>query len=138
LGRIGGTPASRAGKRAFRSSLASDLQENCIMTIKRVWHGWTTKENTERYQTILKDQVLPGIESKNIPGYQKIEVLRIERDSEVEFVTIMTFASLRNVINFQGENYKRCYVPAAAQQVLKRWDPESSHYEVIETRTYQE
>ena len=106
------------------------------MTIKRVWHGWTTRENAERYQTILNEQVLPGIEAKNIPGYQKIEVLRFERQDEVEFVTIMTFESLRNVIDFQGENYQRCYVPAAAQQVLKRWDQESTHYELIETRTY--
>ena len=106
------------------------------MTIKRVWHGWTTKENAERYQTILKEQVLPGIEVKNIPGYKKIEVLRIEQQDEVEFVTIMTFESLQNVIDFQGEDYKRCYVPAPAQQALERWDPESVHYEVVETRTY--
>jgi heme-degrading monooxygenase HmoA len=106
------------------------------MTIKRVWHGWTTWENAEVYQSVLNEQVLPGIEAKNIPGYQKIEVLRFERQDEVEFVTIMTFESLRNVIDFQGENYNRCYVPEAAQQVLKRWDPESVHYEVVETRTY--
>ena len=48
----------------------------------------------------------------------------------------MTFESLRNVIDFQGENYKKCYVPDAARQVLKRWDQESVHYELIETRTY--
>ena len=106
------------------------------MTIKRVWHGWTTKENAEKYQTILHEQVLPGIEAKNIPGYQQIEVLRFERQEEVEFITIMTFESLRNVIDFQGEDYQRCYVPEAAQQVLKRWDQESTHYELIETRTY--
>lgn len=106
------------------------------MAIKRVWHGWTTKVNAEEYQTILREQVLPGIEAKNIPGYKKIEVLKIERDDEVEFVTIMTFESLRNVIDFQGENYKKCYVPDAARQVLKRWDQASDHYDLIETRTY--
>ena len=106
------------------------------MTIKRVWHGWTTRENAQKYQTILHEQVLPGIEAKNIPGYRKIEVLRIDRQDEVEFVTIMTFESLRNVIDFQGEDYKRCYVPEAARQVLKRWDPESKHYELIETGRY--
>lgn len=106
------------------------------MAIKRVWHGWTTRENAERYQTILKTEVLPGIEAKNIPGYKKIEVLRIDREEDVEFVTIMTFESLRNVIEFQGENYKKCYVPDAAQKVLKRWDLESTHYELIEVRHY--
>jgi hypothetical protein len=106
------------------------------MTVKRVWHGWTNRENAEKYQTVLREQVLPGIEAKKIPGYQKIEVLRIARQDEVEFVTIMTFESLRSVIDFQGEDYKLCYVPEAAQQVLKRWDQESVHYELIETRTY--
>jgi heme-degrading monooxygenase HmoA len=106
------------------------------MAIKRIWHGWTTKENADKYQNILNKEVLPSIEAKKIPGYQKIEVLKIELETEVEFVTIMTFESLQNVINFQGEEYKKCYVPDAAQKVLKRWDQESTHYEVVETRNY--
>ena len=106
------------------------------MAIKRVWHGWTTKENADKYQNILNKEVLPSIEAKKIPGYKKIEVLRIELEDEVEFVTIMTFESIQNVIDFQGENYTRCYVPDAAQEVLERWDQESIHYELIETRDY--
>lgn len=106
------------------------------MAIKRVWHGWTIKENAGKYQNLLHNEVLPGIEAKNIPGYQKIEVFRIDLNDEVEFVTIMTFESLQNVIEFQGENYRKCYVPDAAQKLLKRWDQESTHYELIETRKY--
>jgi hypothetical protein len=106
------------------------------MAIKRIWHGWTTKENANKYQNILNTEVLPGIEAKNIPGYKKIEVLKIELETEVEFITIMTFESLQNVIDFQGEDYKKCYVPDVAQKVLKRWDQESTHYELIETRDY--
>ena len=106
------------------------------MAIKRLWHGWTTKENADAYQSILHQEVLPGIEAKGIPGYKKIEILRIDLEDEVEFVTIMTFESLQNVIDFQGENYKKCYVPDAARKVLKRWDLESNHYELIETRNY--
>lgn len=106
------------------------------MTIKRVWHGWTTKENADKYQEILNSEVFPGIEAKEIPGYKKIELLRIELENEVEFITIMTFDSLQNVIDFQGEDYKRCYVPDVAQAVLKRWDKESFHYDLIETREY--
>ena len=107
------------------------------MAIKRVWHGWTTKQNADKYQKVLSNEVLPGIEAKNISGYKKIEVLRIELEDEVEFVTIMTFDSLQNVKDFQGENYKKCYVPDEAQKVLKRWDQESIHYELIQTRNYQ-
>lgn len=106
------------------------------MTIKRVWHGWTTKENAGRYQDLLHNQVLPEIEAKGIPGYRRIEVLRIDRADEVEFVTIMTFDSLDNVIAFQGEDYRKCYVPEAARKLLARWDQESTHYELVETREY--
>ncbi len=106
------------------------------MAVKRVWHGWTTRENADTYQQLLHDEVFPGIEAKQIPGYQKMELLRQNHEEEVEFITIMTFDSLQNVIDFQGEDYTRCYVPDAARRVLKRWDKTSAHYEAIETREY--
>jgi len=106
------------------------------MAIKRVWHGWTTLANADKYQTVLLNDVIPGIEAKQIPGFQKIEVLRIELDEEIEFVTIMTFDSIQSVIDFQGEDYTRCYVPDVAKQVLKRWDLETMHYQEVETREY--
>lgn len=102
------------------------------MAIKRIWHGWTTLENADKYRYIPLDEVIPGIEEKNIPGDQSIEVMRREHEGEVEFVTVMTFDSLQNAIDFQGEDYSRCYVPDVAQKVLKRWDQHSSHYEFIE------
>ena len=106
------------------------------MAIKRVWHDWTTPENAEKYQNLLHNEVFPGIEAKNITDYQSIELFRRDLDDEVEFVTIMTFDSLQNVIDFQGEDYTRCYVPDAAKQILKRWDQVSAHYEAIECRNY--
>ncbi|MFC1725789.1 antibiotic biosynthesis monooxygenase [candidate division KSB1 bacterium] len=107
------------------------------MAIKRVWHGWTTLENADKYQDLLHNEIFPGIEAKKIPGYQSIELLRQDKGDEVEFVTIMTFDSLQNVIDFQGEDYARCYVPDSAKLVLKRWDQVSAHYETIEYRKYQ-
>jgi len=106
------------------------------MAIKRIWHGWTTPENADIYRKLLHDEIFPGIEAKKIPGYLSIELLRRDHDDEVEFVTIMAFESLQDVIDFQGEDYARCYVPESAQQVLKRWDRISAHYVSIETRTY--
>ena len=107
------------------------------MAIKRVWHGWSTPENADKYRKLLHDEVFPEIEAKNIPGYLSIELLRRDLDDEVEFITIMTFQSLQNVIDFQGEDYARCYVPEKAQKVLKRWDKISSHYEAIKSRNYE-
>ena len=107
------------------------------MAIKRIWHGWTSLENADKYRKLLHDEVFPGIEEKNIPGYLSIELLHRDLDDEIEFITIMTFQSLQNVIDFQGEDYTRCYVPKEAQAVLKRWDQFSTHYEVVESRNYE-
>ena len=106
------------------------------MSIKRVWHGWTTRENADKYQDVLLNKVIPGIEAKKIQGLRKFEVLRIAQEDEVEFVTMMTFDSLEDVIGLQGKDYRKCYVPDIAQSVLKRWDKEAVHYEMIETKKY--
>ena len=104
--------------------------------IKRIWHGWTTPENADIYQQLLHDHIFPSIEAKNIPGYLSIELLRREQEIEVEFVVIMAFSSLQNVIDFQGEDYSRAYIPEEAREVLKRWDDYASHYELKESRRY--
>lgn len=104
--------------------------------IKRIWHGWTTHENADVYQQVLRDEVFPSIEAKQIAGYRAIELLRYNHTDEVEFITIMTFDSLQSVINFQGRDYERAYVPEAARKVLKRWDQHSKHFEVMATRQY--
>ncbi len=76
----------------------------------------------------------PGIESKEIEGYQGVELLRRDLNDEVEFMTIMTFDALECVISFQGKDYEKAYVPASAQKILKRWDKVASHFNTIEKR----
>ena len=106
------------------------------MPVKRIWHGWTTHENAATYAHLLHTEILPGIAAKNIPGYQSIDLLRREHADEVEFTTVMTFGSLDDVVAFQGEDYRRAYVPGSAQRVLERWDTEAAHYEVVESNVY--
>lgn len=102
------------------------------MAIKRIWHGWTTPENAQAYRTVLEQQVRPGIEAKNIPGFRGLELLSRDLGDEVEFITIITFDSIDNVKAFQGEDYERAYVPDVAQAVLSRWDDVCGHYEILE------
>lgn len=106
------------------------------MTIKRIWHGWTTPENGDVYENLLRDEVFPGIEARQIPGFRGIDLLRRDLDDETAFVTIMTFDSLDNVTDFMGDDYTRSYVPDAARKVLQRYDEFSQHYEVRESRRY--
>jgi heme-degrading monooxygenase HmoA len=97
--------------------------------IKRIWHGWTTRANADRYERLLREEVFEGIAAKQIPGYRGIELLRHEGDDDVEFVTIMTFDSLDAVRAFTGADYEVAYVPAAARALLARYDERSRHYE---------
>ncbi|QFT33506.1 hypothetical protein FIV00_23645 [Labrenzia sp. THAF82] len=102
--------------------------------IKRIWHGWTTPDNAEAYYEILTSVVIPGIEAKSIPGYLGIEVLQRDLETEIEFITVMSFRSRNNIIAFLGQDYERSYVPDAARTVLKRWDQTAQHYELCTSR----
>ena len=103
--------------------------------IARIWHGWTTAENADAYETLLEEQIFPGIEAKGVAGYRGIELLRRALESgEVEFITVMWFDSIASIREFAGEEYEIAYVPSAAREVLSRFDARSIHYEVREQR----
>jgi antibiotic biosynthesis monooxygenase (ABM) superfamily enzyme len=104
--------------------------------IERIWHGWTTPENADTYENLLKAEIFPGIAAKNVPGYRGIRLLRRPLDVEVEFITIMRFDSLEDVIRFAGEDYEKSYVPPKAREILSRFDNRSQHYEVREHMEY--
>jgi heme-degrading monooxygenase HmoA len=104
--------------------------------IARIWHGFTTKENADSYEKLLKEEVFVGIEQKNVKGYKGIRLLRRELKDETEFTTIMQFESVEDVKQFAGEDYETAYVPAKARLILKRFDPKSVHCEVIYELNY--
>lgn len=104
------------------------------MSVKRIWHGWTTPGNADAYQDLLHREIFPGIESKRIGGYRCVELFRRETGDEVEFMTIMTFDSIDSVKEFQGKDYEKSFVPGKAQKLLKRWDEKAAHYASVEKR----
>ena len=71
--------------------------------IIRIWHGYTKPEHAESYQQLLYDEIFPGIVAKKVKGYRGIELLRRELDDEVEFITIMRFDELHDVIRREDE-----------------------------------
>lgn len=110
--------------------------------IKRIWHGWTTPDDADRYEALLREEIFPGIAAKGVDGYRGVELLRRRARpldgapggdgevGEVEFVTIMTFDSMEAVAEFAGADPGAAYVPPAARQVLVRFDERARHYEV--------
>ena len=104
--------------------------------IARIWHGWTTPDNADAYERLLREEIFHAIEAKDVTGYLGIQLLRRPIDTgEVEFVTTMWFDSIEAVRQFAGEAYETAYVPDAARSVLARFDATSAHYEVREDRS---
>jgi len=100
--------------------------------IARIGHGWTTTENADLYEQLLKEEIFVGIENRNIPGYRGIQLLRRDGPGEVEFVTLMRFDSLDAVRSFAGEDFEAAVVPPKARALLTRFDERSQHYEIRE------
>jgi len=102
--------------------------------ICRVWRGWTTKDNAGAYERVVRGEVIPGIEARRIPGFRSIDLVRRERDDDVEFMTLMWFDSLDNVKQFMGADFEMAHVPPQAQAVLRDFDKRSAHYQVLDRR----
>lgn len=100
--------------------------------IGRIWHGYTTPENADIYEDLLKEEIFTGIRDRQIPGFREIQLFRRELEGEIEFVTIMWFESLEAVREFAGADYETAVVPAKARAVLKRFDQLFQHYEIRE------
>lgn len=100
--------------------------------IVRLWRGYTTPDNAQAYEDLLRSEVMPGIAARKVAGYRGMWLARRAFREEVEFVTLMRFNSMDAVKAFAGEDYETAVLPAKARQVLKRFDARSAHYEVVE------
>jgi len=103
--------------------------------ICRIWRGWATPANADAYESIVREQAIPGIEAMRIPGFQHIDLMRRELATEVEFLTAMWFDDVGSIKAFVGEDYEVSHVPPQARAVLARFDERAAHYTILERRT---
>ena len=102
--------------------------------ICRLWRGWATNQNADPYDRIVREQVSPGLAARRPAGFRAIDLVRREREHDVEFMTLMWFDSLDAVKAFMGDDYEVAHVPAQAQAVLADFDEHSAHYQVLDRR----
>lgn len=100
--------------------------------LTRLWRGWTTTANAGAYQALLVEEIIPGIQARRLDGFLGMDLLRRDLPLEVEFVTVMRFASLQAVEAFAGKSYETAVVPPRARALLTRFDALSHHYETID------
>jgi heme-degrading monooxygenase HmoA len=96
--------------------------------IARVWHGYTRPEHADAYESMLKPEILPGINT--VKGYRGSYLLRRSAGDEIEFMTIMLWDSIDAIRAVTGPDYETAVIPEARRQYLKRYDARSVHYEV--------
>jgi heme-degrading monooxygenase HmoA len=99
--------------------------------IARIWHGWTTRENADAYEKLLRGEILLDIARRNMPGYKGAELLVREAGDEVEFITLLRFDTLDAVKIFAGEDYEMPVIPPDAKKLLKRFSERSRHYKIV-------
>ncbi|HET7708243.1 MAG TPA: hypothetical protein VFK50_01765 [Sphingomicrobium sp.] len=103
--------------------------------ICRLWRGWTTPDNAAAYERIVRDEVIPGIEARRIPGFLHVDLMRRDLGGEIEFQTLMWFDSIDSVKAFMGEDFSVSHVPAEARAVLNSFDDRAAHFEVLDRRS---
>ncbi len=98
--------------------------------ILRLWRGWTTPENADPYEELIRATIFPGILVRAIAELEGLELFRRPIGAEVEFMTLMRFSSWDAVKTFAGSDWEVSVVPPAARAVLARFDDRAAHYEV--------
>ncbi len=100
--------------------------------ISRIWHGWTTHDNADKYESLLRADILPGIH--RIGGYTGAYLLRrAAADDEVEFVTMTQFTDIKAVIEFAGKDYERAVIASGVGKLLSHHDARAAHYQTLLT-----
>ena len=100
--------------------------------IARIWHGWTTRENAEKYEKLLREEVLLEIAKRSIPGYKGAEIfIREAENNEVEFITLLRFETLEGAKIFAGKNYETPVIPPECKKLLKRHSEKSRLYRIV-------
>lgn len=44
--------------------------------ITRIWHGSTSRANASAYQSLLLNEIFPGMASRNLTGYRGISLTK--------------------------------------------------------------
>ena len=97
--------------------------------ISRLWRGWTTFDNADAYEELLRTRILPGIH--RVDGYKGTYLLRRDIEDGVEFATLTLWESMDAVRAFAGEDFEVAVVPPEARELLSKFDQTSKHYETV-------
>ncbi len=94
----------------------------------RIWKGYTTPEDADSYEAMLKPELLPGL--SKVEGYRGSYLIRRNLGSEVEFITIILWDSLDAIRAVAGPHYETAVIPEERRRFLVRYDATAAHYDI--------
>jgi heme-degrading monooxygenase HmoA len=101
--------------------------------IARIWYGWTSRENAEKYEKLLREEILLEIAKRSVPGYKGAEIfIREAGNDEAEFITLLRFETMDAVKIFAGKDYENPVIPPECKKLLKRHSERSRHYRMVQ------
>jgi hypothetical protein len=103
----------------------------------RVWRGWTTRDDAQKYDDYLQKELFPRLDRElRTQGYRGYQLLRLARGEEVEFMTMLWFESIENVRSFAGENYETSVISEKARSLLVRFAERADHYQLAGSSSF--
>jgi heme-degrading monooxygenase HmoA len=97
--------------------------------IARMWRGSALPEKAKDYVNHLQMSVLP--ELRQIAGFQEVYLMRQDSANHVEFIVLTLWESMDAIHKFAGENVELAVVAPAAQTLLREYDANVKHFEVV-------
>ena len=98
--------------------------------ISRTWRGIARPEEADNYVRHLQLETFP--ELSRIPGFVSASIMRRRTSKGVEFLIVTTWQSMDTIRRFAGMSVEVAVVPASVQAMMEEFDPEVTHYEVVD------
>jgi hypothetical protein len=80
-------------------------REGLEPTIARIWRGRTTRANADAYTAYIREHGIPPLEQKALG----VQLMREDRETESEFVTISYWESVEAMARFTGSDPTRIH-----------------------------
>lgn len=98
--------------------------------ISRLWRSWTTAADADRYESLLRADVVPAID--RAAECRGVYVLRRDVDQGVEFMLIALYDTINDAVHAcAGGHNEIALVPPVARTLLIAADDISAHYEAV-------
>jgi heme-degrading monooxygenase HmoA len=94
-----------------------------------MWTGYAATDRSDGYPKHLLQTVRPKLAA--VSGFRGFYLLRRESPDEVEYQVLTLWDSMDALRGFTGDYPERAVVEPAARAVLRRYDNEVRHYEVL-------